>query len=95
MPLEGVAAGKLAQALAYRARTILVRGDFDDCQRLVEQASNELGVYLLNSINPFRIEGQKTIVLELVKLKEGWRIADITWQRDGETETLRGLFVQH
>ena len=67
VPLEGVASGKLAQALAYRARTILVRGDFDDCQRLVEQASNELGVYLLNSINPFRIEGQKTIVLELLQ----------------------------
>ncbi|HEV7366209.1 MAG TPA: threonine synthase [Gemmatimonadales bacterium] len=67
VPREGVASGKLAQALAYRARTILVRGDFDDCQRLVEQASNELGVYLLNSINPFRIEGQKTIVLELLQ----------------------------
>ena len=67
VPLEGVASGKLAQALAYGARTILVRGDFDDCQRLVEQASNELGVYLLNSINPFRIEGQKTIVLEMLQ----------------------------
>jgi threonine synthase len=67
VPLEGVASGKLAQALAYGAKTILVRGDFDDCQRLVEQASNELGVYLMNSINPFRIEGQKTIVLELLQ----------------------------
>jgi threonine synthase len=67
VPREGVASGKLAQALAYRARTILVRGDFDDCLRLVEEASNELGVYLLNSINPFRIEGQKTIVLELLQ----------------------------
>jgi threonine synthase len=67
VPQEGVASGKLAQALAYGARTILVRGDFDDCQRLVEEASNELGVYLLNSINPFRIEGQKTIVLELLQ----------------------------
>ena len=34
-----------------------------------------------------------TVVLDLVKLKEGWRIADITWQRDGETTTLRGLFT--
>jgi threonine synthase len=67
VPAEGVASGKLAQALAYGAKTILVRGDFDDCQRLVEQASSELGVYLLNSINPFRIEGQKTIVLELLQ----------------------------
>ncbi|HYC33991.1 MAG TPA: threonine synthase, partial [Gemmatimonadales bacterium] len=58
---------KLAQALAYGARTLLVRGDFDDCLRLVEEASARLGVYLLNSINPFRLEGQKTIVLELLQ----------------------------
>jgi threonine synthase len=67
VPGEGVAMGKLAQALAYGARTLLVRGDFDDCLRLVEEASTRLGVYLLNSINPFRIEGQKTIVLELLQ----------------------------
>jgi threonine synthase len=67
VPLEAVATGKLAQSLAYGAKTLLVRGDFDDCLRLIEQASNQLGVYLLNSINPFRIEGQKTIILELLQ----------------------------
>jgi threonine synthase len=67
VPLNGVATGKLAQSLAYGAKTLLVRGDFDDCLRLVEQASDQLGVYLLNSINPFRIEGQKTIILELLQ----------------------------
>ncbi|HKH83898.1 MAG TPA: threonine synthase [Gemmatimonadales bacterium] len=67
VPVDGVAAGKLAQSLAYGAKTLLVRGDFDDCLRLVEQASDQLGVYLLNSINPFRIEGQKTIVLEMLE----------------------------
>jgi threonine synthase len=67
VPAEGVASGKLAQTLAYGARTLLVRGDFDDCLRLAEEASSQLGVYLLNSINPFRIEGQKTIVLELLQ----------------------------
>jgi threonine synthase len=67
VPLEGVAPGKLAQSLAYGAKTLLVRGDFDDCLRLIEQASDQLGVYLLNSINPFRIEGQKTIILELLQ----------------------------
>jgi threonine synthase len=67
VPAEQVALGKLAQTLAYGARTLLVRGDFDDCLRLVEEASRSLGVYLLNSINPFRIEGQKTIVLELLQ----------------------------
>ena len=67
VPQEGVAAGKLAQSLAYGAKTLLVRGDFDDCLRLIEQASEQLNVYLLNSINPFRIEGQKTIILEMLQ----------------------------
>lgn len=67
VPRDGVPTGKLAQALAYGAKTLLVRGDFDDCLRLVEEASEQLGVYLLNSINPFRIEGQKTIILELLQ----------------------------
>ena len=67
VPSGSVAAGKLAQTLAYGARTLLVRGDFDQCLRMVHQASTELGVYLLNSINPFRIEGQKTIVFEMLE----------------------------
>jgi threonine synthase len=75
VPAEGVALGKLAQALAYGAKTLLVRGDFDDCLRLVEEASSRLGVYLLNSINPFRLEGQKTIVLELLQ-QLGWEPPD-------------------
>ncbi|HEY7681075.1 MAG TPA: threonine synthase [Gemmatimonadales bacterium] len=66
VPAGQVALGKLSQSLAYGARTLLVRGDFDACLRLVQEASDRLGVYLLNSINPFRIEGQKTIILELL-----------------------------
>jgi len=75
VPAGQVASGKIAQSLAYGARTLLVRGDFDDCLRLAEQASRELGVYLLNSINPYRIEGQKTIVLELFQ-QLGWSPPD-------------------
>ena len=75
VPADGVALGKLAQALAYGAKTLLVRGDFDDCLRLVEEASIRLGVYLVNSINPFRLEGQKTIVLELLQ-QLGWQPPD-------------------
>jgi threonine synthase len=75
VPRDGIALGKLAQALAYGARTLLVEGDFDACLRLVEAASRELGVYLLNSINPFRLEGQKTIVLELLQ-QLGWEAPD-------------------
>ena len=66
VPAGQVAMGKLAQSLAYGAKTLLVRGDFDACLRLAEEAGARLGVYLLNSINPFRVEGQKTIVFELL-----------------------------
>ena len=75
VPAGKVAAGKLAQALAYGARTLLVRGDFDRCLRLVREASEALGITLLNSINPWRLEGQKTIVLEVLQ-QRGWEPPD-------------------
>ena len=75
VPLGKVALGKLTQSLAYGARTLLVRGDFDDCLRLVRDSSKELGAYLLNSINPYRIEGQKTIVLEMLEQLD-WDVPD-------------------
>lgn len=71
VPAGNVALGKLTQTMAYGARTLLVRGDFDDCLRLARAASAELGVYLLNSVNPFRVEGQKTIVFEMLQ-QLGW-----------------------
>ena len=67
VPAGQVALGKLAQSLAYGAKTLLVRGDFDACLALVQEASARLGIYLLNSINPFRVEGQKTIALEILE----------------------------
>ena len=67
VPAGQVALGKLAQSLAYGAKTLLVRGDFDACLALVQEASASLGIYLLNSINPFRVEGQKTIALEILE----------------------------
>jgi threonine synthase len=67
IPAGQVAAGKLAQAIAYGARVLEVGGDFDDCLRVAEELGTHHGVYLVNSINPFRIEGQKTIILELLQ----------------------------
>ncbi|HEY0242825.1 MAG TPA: threonine synthase [Gemmatimonadaceae bacterium] len=75
VPAGQVSLGKLAQTLAYGARTLLVRGDFDDCLRLARAASDTLGVYLANSINPFRIAGQKTIILEMLQ-QLGWQAPD-------------------
>jgi threonine synthase len=67
VPAGKISAGKLAQTLAYGALCLQVRGDFDAAMRLVLEASQRLGIYLVNSINPFRIEGQKTIVWELLQ----------------------------
>ena len=75
IPEGKVAFGKLSQALAYGATTIQVAGDFDVAMRLVQEACAERGVYLLNSINPFRIEGQKTIALTLLQ-DLGWSVPD-------------------
>ena len=75
VPAGQTALGKLTQTLAYGARTLLVRGDFDACLRLLEAASASLGVYLVNSINPWRVEGQKTIVLEMLQ-QLGWEAPD-------------------
>jgi threonine synthase len=72
IPAGAVAVGKLAQTLGYGAITVQVQGDFDDAMRLVQEVSADLGIYLLNSINPFRIEGQKTIGWELLQ--------DLDWQ---------------
>jgi len=67
VPSAQVALGKLAQTLAYGARTLLVRGDFDDCLRLVREGAERLGLYVVNSVNPFRIAGQQSAVLEILQ----------------------------
>jgi threonine synthase len=66
VPAGQVALGKLTQTMAYGATTLLVRGNFDACLTLARDASRALNIQLLNSINPFRLEGQKSIVLELL-----------------------------
>lgn len=75
IPAGKVSTGKLAQTLAYGATALAVRGDFDAAMKLVREASDRLGIYLVNSINPFRIEGQKTIVWELLQDLE-WNAPD-------------------
>ena len=66
LPAGKVALGKLSQAVAHGARIAQVEGDFDDAMRLVvELSSKDRGVYLLNSLNPYRLEGQKTLAFEV------------------------------
>ena len=75
VPEGQVAMGKLTQTLAYGARTLVVRGDFDACLTLAREAGERLGVYLVNSINPWRVEGQKTIILEALQQLD-WEAPD-------------------
>jgi threonine synthase len=75
VPRGLVSLGKLAQTMAYGARALHVQGDFDTCLTLARDAAQRLGVYLLNSVNPFRIEGQKTIVFELLH-QLSWSVPD-------------------
>lgn len=62
-----VALGKLSQAIAYGATCIQVNADFDRNLELVREVSEQLGIYVLNSVNPFRLEGQKTIIFEIIQ----------------------------
>lgn len=75
IPSGKIAYGKLAQALAYGGKTLQIEGNFDDAMRLVQEVCAELNIYLLNSINPFRIEGQKAIVFEILQQLD-WNVPD-------------------
>jgi threonine synthase len=67
--------GKLAQALDHGALTVQIAGDFDDAMQRVQQVARRLGIYLVNSINPFRLEGQKTIMYRVLEAL-GWQVPD-------------------
>jgi threonine synthase len=66
VPEGKIAAGKLAQALMHGARVIALRGNFDEALELVRELTSRHPIALVNSVNPFRIEGQKTAAFELV-----------------------------
>jgi len=66
IPSGAIALGKLSQAMMHGATVFEVDGNFDDALELVMNSSRELGLYVLNSVNPFRPEGQKTAAYEVV-----------------------------
>ena len=67
--------GKLSQALDYGALTVQIAGDFDDAMARVQEVSRDLGLYLVNSVNPFRLEGQKTIMFRVLEALR-WEVPD-------------------
>ena len=75
IPAGEVAYGKLSQSLEYGAKVVEIEGNFDDAMRLVRELADEIDLYLLNSINPFRLEGQKAIVIEMMEQCE-WQVPD-------------------
>ncbi len=72
LPAGKVSLGKMAQTLGYGAHALAVKGDFDDAMRIVRELAEAGQVYMVNSLNPFRIEGQKTIIWELLQ--------DLQWE---------------
>lgn len=59
--------GKLSQALDYGALTLQISGDFDDAMARVKEVTKDLGIYLVNSVNPFRLEGQKSVMFRVLE----------------------------
>jgi len=66
LPAGKISKGKLAQAIVYGAKVVAIEGNFDDAMRVVRELGNESGMTIVNSINPFRIQGQKTASFEII-----------------------------
>ena len=75
IPEGKIAWGKLAQSLEYGAVTLQLRTDFDGCVRVLTELVHRYPIYLLNSMNPYRLEGQKTLAFELLEQLE-WEVPD-------------------
>jgi threonine synthase len=75
VPRGQVSHAKLAQSLDYGADVLEIDGNFDDSMRVIRELAEDESIYLVNSINPFRIEGQKTVAVELLHQRD-WHVPD-------------------
>jgi len=75
VPRGQVSHAKLAQSLDYGATVLELDGNFDDAMRVIRELTQDESIYLVNSINPFRIEGQKTVAAELLQQLD-WQVPD-------------------
>ena len=75
LPAGKIAVGKLAQAILHGAKVVAINGNFDVALKLVRTASERFNIYLLNSINPWRLEGQKTEAFEIIDQLD-WQVPD-------------------
>ena len=72
---DKIAIGKLAQTLAYGAKVLQIKGDFDDSMAIIKQLTKKRGIYVVNSLNPFRLEGQKTMMYRVLDYLD-WKVPD-------------------
>ncbi|HEY6348883.1 MAG TPA: threonine synthase [Candidatus Angelobacter sp.] len=75
LPAGQVSAGKLAQALEYGAIVLQLQTDFDGCLKVLQEVVQRFSAYLLNSVNPYRLEGQKTVAFELAEQMD-WSVPE-------------------
>ena len=75
VPQGQITAAKLAQSMDYGTVVCEIEGNFDDCMRLIQDLGDDPSIYVANSINPFRIEAQKTVAFELLE-QCAWRVPD-------------------
>ena len=88
-----IAFGKLSQALDYGALTLQIQGDFDACLRRIRQIAvdvPQLGIYLMNSVNPFRLEGQKSIMYRILEARD-WQSPGLDHRARRQSGQLLGL----
>ena len=75
LPRGQISPAKLAQSMDYGALVCEIDGNFDDCMRLIQELGEDPSIYVANSINPFRIEGQKTVAFEMMN-QCNWKVPD-------------------
>ena len=75
LPRGKISTAQLVQPLANGATVLALEGNFDDCMKVVQRLADEEGVYLANSMNSLRVEGQKTVGIEIVQQSD-WRVPD-------------------
>jgi threonine synthase len=75
VPQGQITAAKLAQSMDYGALVLEIDGNFDDAMRLVQELADDASIYLANSLNPYRVEGQKTVAFELFQ-QCGWQLPE-------------------
>lgn len=75
LPADKISPAQLIQPIAHGALTLALETDFDGCMRLVQQLAEQAEIYLANSMNSLRLEGQKTVAFEIVQQLD-WRVPD-------------------